>query len=129
MSARVMFLGFAALICTAECVQVSEVQYAGAEITAFDIRGDNLSPLEAELIDINTGKKMLEADRGRFDRIPYGLYRLRVRAQGFYTVERDVSVYQPKVAFRVQLSLSEECRVYASLIGTSLRSKRIAHCG
>jgi hypothetical protein len=118
MCARVILLVFAALICTAECVQVPELLYGTVEVSAFATIDESLPSVQAELIDIKTRKTLRTADGGRIEQIPYGLYRLRVRAPGFYSVEQDLRVHQSKLGVRVQLVLGVECRVYSSLIGT-----------
>lgn len=118
MYARIVLLVFVALICTAECVQVPELRYGTVEVAAFDIHGENLRSVQAELIDINTQKQLRSAQDGRIERIPYGQYRFRVWVQGFYSVDQELRVYQPKLGFRVQLSVGQECKVYSSLIGT-----------
>jgi hypothetical protein len=74
-------------------------------VSAFATIDESLPSVQAELLDIKTQKTLRTADGGRIEQIPYGLYRLRVWAAGFYSVEQDLRVHQSKLGVRVQLVL------------------------
>lgn len=106
-----------------ECIQVRELRTGTVEVVAFDIRGERLDNVEAELLDARTLKKVDSSGDGHFQRVVYGEYRVRAWVRGFYPVEVPRRLEQPTLAVRTQLTVGEVCREFSSLIGTVVSTK------
>jgi len=57
----------------------------------------------------------------RWERIPYGKYRIRVQTPGFGTAWQDVTVAQPETVVRVEVRLAPECGPLETSIGGTIR--------
>jgi hypothetical protein len=100
-----------------ECVTVAESRDGSIDALAFSSIGKEIVSPRTELIDPTTNK-IMRSSRGRFERVPYGTYVIRVSAPGFRSEQREIRVNQSELTVRFQLGLGRECGDYSSLKGS-----------
>ena len=89
------------------------------QVLAFGLPDAAIERVYADLIDPWMQKKIQSANRGRFENVPYGVYKVRVQARGFYSKEITVTLHQPVLKLRTQLQVGGGCQSgIASLTGT-----------
>ena len=118
MLARAFFVFLICQACRAECIQVKELQSGTIRVTAFDLHGGDIQSIQAELSDHDNPETHYTSLEGRFERILYGAYQLRIRSAGFYEVEVPIRLDQPVLHVRVQLPVGREYREFSSVVGT-----------
>ena len=86
-------------ILSADCVVSTETRLGKLDVVVVDLTGARLEGVEAEL----------HAPDGhvvtKLDHVVYGDYELRVWTKGYQEARRDIRIYQPVTAVRVQVEL------------------------
>ncbi len=118
MRAKLFLMLSTALLCSGECIQVGPPQFGRIEIQAFSSL-ERLPNFEIDLVQVGSGKSLTSKFHGAVaSRIPYGLYRVRVSAPGFRSIERELLLDQPALVVRAQLTVSMECGGSAQIDGS-----------
>ena len=123
MKSAISVLFACALLASAECIQVAEVQYGVVEILTSDLLGNRIDSVTVILAEAGSRKNVQSAFLNGKVRVPYGEYVLRLQAPGFRSSELRIRVHQPDVVVRSQLAVGTECLGYSSISGR-IRSKR-----
>jgi hypothetical protein len=119
MGRKLILVLSAAFFCSGECIEVNGPTKLGrVEISAFSALGEPLPTVDVDLISPVTHQSFKRQMKGAVaQKIPYGVYTVRVSAPGFRRSERQFFVNQPEVFVRMQLSVAAECGGLAAAHG------------
>lgn len=112
------FLLLLAGLCWAECIEVKEIKYGTIELIAFDATDAIIAPVNVELLETGTRKVLQKTSRGKFERVRYGAYTIRVWAPGFRSSTVPIHLDQSELSVRAQLAVGMECGGYSSASGS-----------
>jgi hypothetical protein len=101
-----------------ECISAPDHREGSVHVAAFAFPGEPIVPVYADLVDNSTLKRIQSTNRGLFEHLRYGDYRIRIQSPGFASKEVLVRLDEPALRVRVQLEVGMSCHSQSGLTGT-----------